>query len=351
MIASTLERNGQSQTTSLQDAYSQAVMHACEVARPAVVGIEARKSVSAKAGPTQAGKGRREETQAGTGSGFFFTPDGFILTNCHVVQGAHDLHVKLNDGRRLVADCVGKDPDTDLAVLRVQANAVEAGLPDAAGDWPAITLGDSDALRVGQMLVAIGNPLGLDFTVTAGILSALGRTLRTPTGRQLDSVLQTDAALNPGNSGGPLVNAQGEVVGVNTAVAAPAQGLCFAIPVNTARWVALEIIRFGKVERAYFGIAGQDITLPRRLVRFFELTRETAIWVAQLQAGSPAAKAGILEGDVVLSVGGESMPGTDILHRFLHKGRIGTRQKVAVLRNFRHRLEFEIELPPRPEKT
>jgi S1-C subfamily serine protease len=359
------------------DAYSQAVIRACEMARPAVVGIESHRKpnrVPPNSQPNEASREFKPEARsdghgsaspgspagkahaplpvqpktpqpvpdsqiAGTGSGFFFTPDGLVLTNSHVVHGADQVFVKLDDGRRLEADLLGEDRDTDLAVLRVSAH-----------DMPTLAMGDSDGLRVGQLVVAIGNPLGLDLTVTAGVLSALGRTLRSPSGHLLDSVLQTDAALNPGNSGGPLVNHLGEVIGVNTAIAAPAQGLCFAIPINTARWVAMELIRFGQVQRAYLGIAGQDIPLPRRVVRHFDLPAETGVLVAHLQAHSPASEAGLREGDVILSLGDESMPTTDSLHRFLHKERIDTTQKLQILRNFVNRVEVDVRLLRRPER-
>lgn len=327
------------------DAYSQAVMQASEKARPAVVGIEAhkqRKENKAKPGEDSDSRNSVPDSQRGSGSGFFFTHDGLLITNCHVVQDAQALYANLPDGRRLEADCIGLDPDTDLAILRV---GVAAGT-----DIAVATLGDSDHLAVGQLLVAIGNPLGLDYTVTAGVLSALGRTLRTPSGRLLESVIQTDAALNPGNSGGPLVNASGEVVGVNTAVVAPAQGLCFAIPVNTARWVAMELLRFGEVRRAFLGIGGQDVQIPRKVVRHYLMEQESAVWVAQLEANSPAARAGLQAGDVVLSMGGVPMTSVDVLHRFLHKGRIDETLNLKALRGFSKLIELEVTLAERPHR-
>jgi S1-C subfamily serine protease len=328
------------------DAYSQAVMHANETARHAVVGIESHRYRKGAKGSTVSGRDQEPsapESHAGSGSGFFFTHDGLLITNSHVVHGAHALYANLPDGRRLEADCIGEDPDTDLAVLRV---GVLAGM-----DISVSTLGDSDALQVGQLLIAIGNPLGLDYTVTAGVLSALGRTLRTPSGRLLESVIQTDAALNPGNSGGPLVNASGEVVGVNTAVVAPAQGLCFAIPVNTARWVAMELLRFGEVKRAYLGISGQEVRLPRKVVRHFALEHEGAVWVAHLEPNSPAGRAGLQAGDVVLAVGGEVMTSVDVLHRYLHKERIGETLQLKALRGFNRLIELEVTLVERMAAT
>jgi S1-C subfamily serine protease len=327
------------------DAYSQAVMFASEKVRSAVVGIEAhrsRRGPASSSGRKHDAESSTPDSQSGSGSGFFFTHDGLLITNSHVVQEAKALYVKLPDGRRLQADCIGEDPDTDLAVLRVGVAS--------NGDIAVAALGDSDALRVGQMLVAIGNPLGLDYTVTAGVLSALGRTLRTPSGHLIESVIQTDAALNPGNSGGPLVNASGEVVGVNTAIVAPAQGLCFAIPINTARWVALELLRFGEVKRAYFGIGGQEVRLPRKVVRHFSMDQEGAVWVAHLESRSPAARAGLRAGDVVLTLGDTPMVSVDVLHRFLHKGRIGETLRLKVLRDFNKLVEMETTLAERPAR-
>lgn len=326
----------------LLDAYSQAVMTASRNASPSVVSIEVEGETEKAVPPEKVGQQQLPPPQAkskrpsGMGSGFFFTPDGFLLTNSHVVHKASQLSVRLLDGRRLAADLVGEDPDTDLAVLRVTAS-----------DLPAAKLGDSERLQVGQLLVAIGNPLGFDYTVTAGVLSALGRSLRAPSGRMLDNVIQTDAALNPGNSGGPLVDSQGQVVGVNTAVVAPAQGLCFAIPVNTARWVAMELMQFGRVQRAFLGIAGQDVPLPRRVARHFEWPEATGVMVNQVEAGSPAAKAGLEEGDVLLALDQDPVPSLDRLHRLLHKGQVNKTARFTLLRHFTRRIEVTVRLGER----
>ncbi len=331
-----------SESPFLFDAYSQAVMTASRNASPSVVSIEVEGEEKKSARPTEGGRPQLPPPQAkskrlgGMGSGFFFTPDGFLLTNSHVVHKASRLSVRLLDGRMLGADLVGEDPDTDLAVLRVTAS-----------DLPAAKLGDSERLQVGQLLVAIGNPLGFDYTVTAGVLSALGRSLRAPSGRMLDNVIQTDAALNPGNSGGPLVDSQGKVVGVNTAVVAPAQGLCFAIPVNTARWVAMELMQFGRVQRAFLGIAGQDVPLPRRVARHFDWSEATGVMVNQVEVDSPAAKAGLEEGDVLLALNQDPVPSLDRLHRLLHKGQVNKTVRFTLLRQFTRRVEVTVSLGER----
>jgi S1-C subfamily serine protease len=289
----------------LLDAYSRAVVRASEQVSPSVVNVEVRQRQGSR----------------GTGSGFLFTPDGLILTNSHVVHHAVHVDLTLTDGRRMQADLVGEDPDTDLAVLRI-------GAPGLA---PA-RLGDSRSLQVGQVVIAIGNPYGFQYSVTAGVVSALGRSLRARSGRLIDDVIQTDAALNPGNSGGPLVTAQGLVVGVNTAVILPAQGLCFAIPINTAKLVAARLIKDGKIRRGYLGMGGQNVPIPRRLVRAYHLPDETGILVVSIEDGSPAKRAGLAEGDVIVRYGVHSVAGIDDLHRLLIDEEVGVRSTLAVLR-------------------
>jgi len=265
--------------------------------------------------------------RGGTGSGFIFTPDGFILTNSHVVHNASRIEVALLDGSRYEASLIGDDPDTDLAVIRITApNLVPA------------KLGDSQAIRVGQLMVAIGNPFGFQTTVTAGVASALGRSLRSTSGRLIDNVIQTDASLNPGNSGGPLVNARGEVVGVNTAIIRPAQGICFAIAVNTAIQVASQLIQKGRITRGYLGVGGQDIPLHRRIVRYHSLEREEGILVISVEPESPADKAGLREGDVIVSIGDQPVSGVDDLHRLLTEDRIGEDTALTFIRRFSEKL-------------
>ncbi|HYM81969.1 MAG TPA: trypsin-like peptidase domain-containing protein [Candidatus Limnocylindria bacterium] len=299
----------------LLDAYSHAVAAAVESVAPAVVNLEVRhRGKDARSGATWS-------RPAGTGSGFVFTPDGLILTNSHVVHRAQNLEVTLQDGRRLPADVVGDDPDTDLAVIRVRAQ-----------DLASVRLGDSSGLRPGHLVIAIGSPLGFQATVTAGVVSALGRSMRSQSGRLIDNIIQTDAALNPGNSGGPLVNSRGEVVGVNTAVILPAQGICFAIPVNTARFVAGHLIQNGRIRRAYLGLGGQNVTLQRRLAREFGLPSERGLMIVQVEAGSPAQTAGLREGDVLIGFGDHPIGNVDDLHRALGEERIGMGSSLMILR-------------------
>src|SRR5262245_50750734 len=303
----------------LLDAYSRAVIEAAEKVSPSVVYIQ----VTARPGGRQRrGQGPNEVT--GTGSGFVFTPDGFILTNSHVVHGATKIDVTLMDGRRFQAQLIGDDPDTDLAVIRITApNLVPA------------QLGDSQSIRVGQLVIAIGNPYGCQYTVTAGVVSALGRSLRAQSGRLMDGVIQTDAALNPGNSGGPLVNSRGEVIGVNTATILPAQGICFATSIDTAKFVAGRLIRDGKISRSYIGVAGQNVPIPRRIVRYYQLPVETSVLVVSFENNSnssPAKQAGLLSGDLIISFGGQSIRGIDDLHKLLTDERIGQKTPVTVIR-------------------
>ena len=296
----------------LLDAYSQAVTQAVERVGPAVVKIDVGH------GPP-AGKGARPD---GSGSGVLFTPDGLLLTNSHVVHGARSREVTLPDGHRLPADLVGDDPDTDLAVLRVSGS----DLADA-------TLGDSGSLKVGQLVIAIGNPFGFQATVTAGVVSALGRSLRSRSGRLMDNIIQTDAALNPGSSGGPLVDSRGLVVGVNTAVILPAQGLCFAIPANTVRWVASALIRDGRIRRAYLGVGGQHVRLQRRTMRAHGIESENALMVVHVESGGPAQAAGLMDGDIVIACDGVPITGVDDLHRLLDEHKIGVRTTLTILRH------------------
>ncbi|MBP1687072.1 MAG: serine protease [Deltaproteobacteria bacterium] len=289
----------------LLDAYSRAVVTAAEAVSPAVVNIEVQR--------------RRDR---GSGSGFVFTPDGFILTNSHVVHQARALLVGLADGRRLQADPVGDDPDTDLAVIRIHAPSLST-----------VRLGDSRTVRVGQVAIAIGNPYGFQCTVTAGVVSALGRSLRAKSGRLIDNVIQTDAALNPGNSGGPLVTSDAKVIGVNSAVILPAQGICFAIAVNTAAFVATRLMRDGKVRRSYIGVAGQTLSLPRRFVRFHNLLAESGVRVMSVEQGGPAARAGLQEGDIIVAYGGQTVEGIDDLHRLLTDEQVGVAAELTIIRH------------------
>ena len=301
------------------DAYSRAVVEGVEKASPAVVHIQV-------AGPARAGSrrwngGAAPETQ-GMGSGFIFAPDGFILTNSHVVHGATSMEAILADGRRFPAELVGDDPDTDLAVVRVY----ESGLP-------AAQMGDSSTLRVGQLVIAIGNPLGFQYTVTAGVVSALGRSLRSQSGRLIDNVIQTDAALNPGNSGGPLVTSHGEVIGVATAIILGAQGLCFATPINTAQYVAPRLIRDGRIRRAWLGIGGQNIRIPPHAAHVLGLTTESGVLVISIEKGSPAERAGLSERDVIVAFDGTPISSIDDLHKVLTVESIGVRSRIDVIRH------------------
>ncbi|MDD3718147.1 MAG: trypsin-like peptidase domain-containing protein [Actinomycetota bacterium] len=317
----------------LMDAYSSAVSGAAERVSPAVVNISVTHKTQGRRRP---GTSPSQEV-LGTGSGFVFTGDGFILTNSHVVQGARKAEVTLPDGRDFRADIVGEDPDTDLAVVRISAPALEP-----------LCLGDSQLLRVGQLVIAVGNPYGFQCTVTAGVISALGRSLRSRSGRLIDNVIQTDAALNPGNSGGPLVNSRGEVIGVNTAVIYPAQGLCFAIAVNTAKFVAGRLIQFGRVKRSYIGAAGQDVSLNRRVVRYHDLAVSKGFLVTHMEPGSPAARAGLKEGDIIVAFNGCPVAGVDDLHRMLSEEQIGVKSSLTVIKRANKR---EVEIVPAERKA
>src|SRR3954471_2845683 len=318
---------GQADDSQLLDAYSNAVVSAAEKLSPSVVKIDV----------AQAARGRSGESteRQGGGSGFVFTPDGLILTNSHVVHGATRIHVSLADGRRFPAHTIGDDPATDLAVIRVDApNLVAAGL------------GDSQKLKVGQLAIAIGNPYGFQYTVTAGVVSALGRSLRSYSGRMIDDVIQTDASLNPGNSGGPLVTSDGQVIGVNTATIMGAQGLCFAIGINTAKFVAGRLLRDGRIRRSYIGVEAQTTPLHRRLVRFYDLSQETGVVVISVADNSPARKAGLRDGDVIIALDGKAVAGVDDLHRLLTDARVGVSGSLTILR-WTEKLELKIV----PEET
>jgi S1-C subfamily serine protease len=307
----------------LLDAYSRAVTGAVERVSPSVVNIEVHQS----AGRTRSGEPRERR---GGGSGFVFTPDGLILTNSHVVHDARRIEVTVADGRSMPATAIGDDPASDLAVVRVD----EPGLAAAA-------LGDSQQLRVGQVVLAIGNPFGFQSTVTAGVVSALGRSLRSYSGRLIDDVIQTDAALNPGNSGGPLVDSAGRVVGVNTATILPAQGICFAIGINTAKFVASRLLRDGRIRRSYIGVSAQTVPIHRRVVRFYDLPKESGVVVLSSAENSPAQRAGVREGDVIVALEGHPVAGVDDLHRVLTEVRVGVGCSLTVLRRT-EKLELKI---------
>jgi S1-C subfamily serine protease len=293
----------------LLDAYSEAVAGAAERVSPSVVNVEILRREGA------------DERPAGTGSGFVFTPDGFVLTNSHVVARANRISVTLLDGRRADGTVVGSDPDSDLAVVRISMSGL---VP--------VTFGDSGKVRVGQVAIAIGSPYGFQCTVTAGVVSALGRSLRSQSGRLIDNVIQTDAALNPGNSGGPLVNSRGEVIGVNTAVILPAQGICFAIAINTAKYVAARLIRDGRIVRAYLGVAGMTAPVHRRVVRFYRLAATNGVMVASVEPGSPAEKAGVKPRDIIVAYGDSPVESVDDLHKLLSEERIGAKAELTVIR-------------------
>jgi S1-C subfamily serine protease len=329
---------GDTRDPLLLDAYSHAVAAAVARVAPAVAHVR----VERRDPRGSAGRGRRGGPRQGSGSGFLLTPDGYLVTNSHVAGGAAAIEVTLPDGRSAAAEIVGDDPDSDLAVLKV-----------AATDLAWTRFGDSSRVRVGQVAIAIGSPYGFQHTVTAGIVSALGRSMRGVTGRLLDNVLQTDAALNPGNSGGPLVDTRGEVVGVNTAVILPAQGICFAIAASTAERVAIALIREGRVRRAWLGIGGQTIPLPRRVARHFALARESGVRVEAVEPGSPAATAGVLRGDVVVTIDAAPVADVDDLQRLLPGDAIGRSVELGVLRRDR-RVALAVvprERPPAPPRA
>jgi S1-C subfamily serine protease len=307
---------------TLLDAYSAAVVRVAEQVSPAVVKIDALRRTA-----------QGQETGAGSGSGFLFTPDGLILTNSHVVADAARLQVSLADGLDADAQLIGQDPHTDLAVLKVSV----------PGALPYARFGNSRGIRVGQLVVAIGNPYGFECTVTAGVVSALGRSLRAYSGRLMEDVIQTDAALNPGNSGGPLLAADGAVIGVNTAIIKPAQGLCFATAINTAQLVVGELLRHGRVRRASLGIAAQNTPLSRRIIRHFELPQASGVRIMEREPDGPAARAGLAAGDVIVQFNGEWIAGIDDLHRLLNAEQVG---KAATLRVLRRSQDLSVTVTP-----
>jgi S1-C subfamily serine protease len=306
---------------SLLDEYSRAVVSAVERVAPAVANIEIQ----------QQSKNRPREI-GGSGSGFVIAPDGFILTNSHVVHSATRIVVNLSDGRDYPAQLVGDDPETDLAVIRIDAPHLVH-----------VRLADSESLRVGQVAIAIGNPLGFQASVTAGVISALGRSMHSQSGRLIDNIIQTDAALNPGNSGGPLVNSAGEVIGVNTAMIRPAQGICFAIASNTARLVAGWLIRDGRIRRSYIGVAGQNVPLHRRVIRFYNLPLETGVLVVSVEKDSPARSAGLRDGDIIVGFNDRPIGTIHDLHKMLVNEQIGVPAKLVVIR---HTEKLELSVLP-----
>jgi S1-C subfamily serine protease len=297
----------------LLDSYSRSITRAVAKAGAAVVNIRVQGTNH---------KNRRGPESGGSGSGFVIAPDGFILTNSHVVHGAARMEVTLADGRAFAASLVGDDPETDLAVIRINASQLVHA-----------HFGDSKSIRVGQIAIAIGSPFGFQQTVTAGVVSALGRSMRSQSGRLIDNVIQTDAALNPGNSGGPLVNSQGEIIGVNTAIILPAQGICFAIASNTAEFVAAWLIKEGLIRRSWIGVAGQNVPIHRRVVVFHRLAADHGVLVSGIESGSPASRAGLREGDVIVTFGGEPVSSIDELHRHLIARVIGVPSPITVIRH------------------
>lgn len=290
----------------LLDSYSQTVSSVFQKASAAVVKIDVQHQ-----------KGQ------GSGSGFVFTPDGFIITNSHVVHGAQKIEVHFVDGRKADAQLIGDDPHTDLAVLRVNLQNLNY-----------VELADSNRIQVGQIAIAIGNPYGFQCTLTAGVVSALGRSMRSQSGRLIEQIIQTDAALNPGNSGGPLFNSRGEVIGVNTAVILPAQGICFAIPANTAKFIVGELLRHGRVKRGFLGIMAQNVLLPKGLVHIGRIPAESGISIVGLEDGSPAQVAGLALGDVIIAVDQSVIHTIDDLHKILTDQKISSPLTLTIIRDF-----------------
>jgi len=310
--ASFVSNRANSQDEELLDAYSSAVVSVVEAVSPSVVHVQVRGA-------------RRGMVAQGSGSGTILSPDGIVLTNNHVVEGAASIELALTDSRRFAARVLGRDPDTDIAVLRA----------DTSDRLPAARLGNSKKLKAGQIAIAIGNPLGFESTVTAGIISAVGRSLRAQNGRLIGDVIQTDAALNPGNSGGPLVNSRAEVIGVNTAVILGAQGICFSVAANTAQHVLTQVLQHGRVRRARLGIAGDQVALPQRLKARTGLTQDSAVRVVEVQPGSPAQSGGLEPGDVIVALDKDVVTGIDDIARILDGSRIDKRVAVRILREGR----------------
>ena len=319
---------------TLLDAYSRAVIGAVEAVAPAVVRIDAKRT------PTRGRWDGRSHSRPASGSGFVVAPDGLVVTNSHVIEDASALRVTLPDGRELRGDVVGEDPDTDLAVVRVDG-----------GGLPWARLADSRAVRAGQIAIAIGNPFGFDHSVSAGVVSALGRSLRSRSGRLMDDIIQTDAALNPGNSGGPLITSRGDVIGVNTAIIAPAQGICFAIASNVVRIVTSLLIRDGRVRRSHLGIAGQATSLPRRLADRQALAVAAGVLVSAVEPESPAARGGLAPGDIIVSMDDLVVTSPDDLHRALTDARIGVPTTLTVLRRGERRRLVTIPAESRSRPT
>jgi S1-C subfamily serine protease len=309
--------------SELLDAYSRTVVSAVARVAPAVVNIDVKQRASARGG---------ERELSGNGSGFVITPDGFILTNSHVVHDARAITVKLPDGREYPAKLTGDDPDTDLALVRIDAPQLRH-----------VRLADSETLQVGQLVIAIGNPFGFEASVTAGVISALGRSMHAQSGRLIDNIIQTDAALNPGNSGGPLVNSAGEVVGVNTAMIRPAQGICFAIASNTAKFVAGWLIKDGKIRRSYIGVAGQNVPIHRRIARFYGLPLETGVLVVSVEKNSPAERADLRQGDLIVAFNNQPIGTVHHLHKVLVGEQINVSASLTIIR---HTEKLDVRILP-----
>ncbi len=316
------ERKPQNGDLEVLDAYSAAVTKVVDPISPSVVKIDVSHHVARRGfGGRRRDRGQGNEQITGSGSGVIFTPDGFILTNSHVIHRAASISVILADGREMKAQLIGDDPYTDLAVIRITAD-----------NLPSATFGDSQAIRIGQLVIAVGNPYGFQATVTAGVVSALGRSLRVGGGRLIDNVIQTDAALNPGNSGGPLVNSRGDVIGINTAAIPWAQGLCFSIPVNTAKLIAARLISDGKISRAYLGIGGQVVDVSRAALREHQMSGTRGVMVSQVEYQGPSQRAGLQEGDVIVQFDSERIESIDDLHRHLTHEAIGKEVTLTILR-------------------